>query len=55
VATNHLDATLVQEAPADSENFPWYMTDSIAVLEDSYSKVIVNVIDLMLNWQLFAM
>ena len=35
-------------------NFPWYMTDSIAVLEDSYSKVVVNVIDLALNWQLFS-
>jgi len=27
-----------------------YMTNSIAVLEDSYSKVIVNVIDLVLNY-----
>ena len=44
----------MQEVPADSENFPWYMTDSIAVLEDSYSEVIVNVIDLALNWQLFS-
>ena len=52
--TSHLAATLVQEVPADSENFPWYMTDSIAVLEDSYSEVIVNVIDLALNWQLFS-
>jgi len=26
---------------------------SIAVLEDSYSKVTVNVINLALNWQLF--
>ena len=32
----------------------WYMTDSIAVLEDSYSEVVVNVIDLALNWQLFS-
>jgi len=32
------------------------MTDSIAVLEDSYSEVVVNVIDLMLNWnwQIFS-
>ena len=30
------------------------MTDSIAVLEDSYSEVVVNVIDLALNWQLFS-
>ena len=30
------------------------MTDSIAVLEDSYSEVIVNVIDLAVNWQLFS-
>ena len=44
--TSHLAATLVQEVPADSGNFPWYMTDSIAVLEDSYSGVVVNVIDL---------
>ena len=53
-ATSHLAATLVQEVPADSGNFPWYMTDSIAVLEDSYSEVVVNVIDLALNWQLFS-
>ena len=51
--TSHLAATVVQEVPADSGNFPWYMTDSIAVLEDSYSEVVVNVIDLALNWQLF--
>ena len=44
VATSHLAANLVQEVPADSGNFPWYMTDSIAVLEDSYSEVVVNVI-----------
>ena len=43
--TSHLAATLVQEVPADSGNFPWYMTDSIAVLEESYSEVVVNVID----------
>jgi len=30
------------------------MTDSTAVLEDSYSEVVVNVIDLTLNWQLFS-
>ena len=42
--TSHLAATLVQEVPADSGNFPWYMTDSTAVLEDSYSEVVVNVI-----------
>jgi len=35
-------------------NFPWYMTDSTAVLEDSYSEVVVNVLDLALNWQLFS-
>ena len=40
----------VQEVPADSGNFLWYMADSIAVLEDSYSEVVVNVIDLALNW-----
>jgi len=44
----------VQEVPADSGNFPWYMADSTAVLEDSYSEVVVNVIDLALNWQLFS-
>ena len=52
--TSHLAATLVQEIPADSGNLPCYMTDSVAVLEDSYSKVVVNVIDLALNWQLFS-
>ena len=51
---SHLAATLVQEIPADSGNFPWYMTNSVAVLEDSYSEVVVNVIDLTLNWQLFS-
>ena len=50
----HLAATLVQEVPADSGNFPWYMTDSITVVEESYSEVVVNVIDLALNWQLFS-
>ena len=30
------------------------MTDSTAVLEGSYSEVVVNVIDLALNWQLFS-
>jgi len=54
VATSHLAGTLVQEVPADSGNFPWYMTDSTAVLEDSYSEVVVNVTDLALNWQLFS-
>jgi len=29
-------------------------TDSIAVLEDSYTTVVVNVIDLALNWPLFS-
>ena len=53
-APRHLAATLVQEVPADSGNFPWYMADSITVLEDSYSEVIVNVIDLSLDWQLFS-
>ena len=52
--TSHLTATLVQEVPADSGNFPQYMTYSIAVLRDSYSEVIVNVIGLALNWQLFS-
>ena len=55
MATSHLAATLVQEVPADSGKFPWYMTDSTAVLEDSYSEVVVKVIDLALNWQLFSM
>ena len=55
MATSHksFDATLVQEVPADSGNFPWYMTDSIAVLDDSYREFVMNVIDLALNWQLF--
>ena len=55
MATSHLAATLVQEVPADSGNFPWYMTDSTVVLEDSYSEVVVNVIDLALNWQLWKL
>ena len=42
VATSHLAATLVQEVPADSGNFPWYMTDSTAIREDSYSEVVVK-------------
>ena len=54
MATSHLAATLVQEVPADSGKFPWYMTDSTAVLEDSYSEIVVNVIDLALNWQIFS-
>ena len=54
VATSHLAATLVQEVPADSGNFPWYMTDSTAVLEDSYSEGVVTVIALTLDWQLFS-
>ena len=33
--------TLLQDIPADSGNFLWYMTDSIAVLEDSYSEVVM--------------
>jgi len=52
--TSHLTATLVQGVPADSGNLPWYMTDSVAVLEDSYSKVIMIAIDLTLNWQVFS-
>ena len=52
---SHLAATLLQEIPVDSGNLPpWYMTDSVAVLEDSYREVVVNVIDLVLNWQLFS-
>ena len=31
-----------------------HMTDSTAVLEDSYSEVVVNVIDLEVNRQLFS-
>ena len=54
VDASHLAATPVQEIPADSGNLPWYMTDSVAVLENSYSEVVVNVIDLALNWQLFS-
>ena len=43
-------------AGSTSRNFPLYMADSrpTTVLEDSYSKVDVNVIDLALNWQLFS-
>ena len=45
---------LLQELPGDSGNFPWYVTDSIAAIEDGYSEVVVNVIDFALNWQLFS-
>ena len=38
--TSHLAATLPQEIPG---NVPRFMTDSIAVLEDGYSEVVVNV------------
>ena len=51
--TSHLAAaTLLQEIPG---NVLWYMTDSIAVLEDGYSKVVVNVMALELKWQLFSL
>ena len=49
--TSHLTATFLQEIPG---NVPWYMTDSIAVLEDGYSEVVVNVMALELKWQLFS-
>ena len=49
--TSHLTVTLLQEIPG---NVTWYMTDSIAVLEDGYSEVIVNVLALVLKWQLFS-
>ena len=42
----HLTATLPQEIPG---NVPWFMTDSIAVLEDGYSEVVVNVMALELK------
>jgi len=54
VATSHLAAIFVQEVPAELWKFPWYMIDSTVVLEDSYSEVVMNVIDLALNWQLFS-
>ena len=38
--TSHLAAALLQEIPG---NVLWYMTDSITVLEDGYSEVVVNV------------
>ena len=44
--TSHLAATLTQEIPG---NVPWFMTDSIAVLEDGYSEVVVNVMALELK------
>ena len=50
--TSHLAVTLLQEIPADSLEAV-YMTDSVAVLEDSYSEV-VNVIALALKCQLFS-
>ena len=47
--TSHLAATLLHEIPG---NVPWYMTDSIAVLEDSYSEVIVMSLAVTWKWQL---
>jgi len=38
VATSYLVATLVQGVPADSGNFLWYTTESIAVLETATAK-----------------
>ena len=38
--TSHLAATLPQEIP---RNVPWFMTDSIADIEDGYNEVVVNV------------
>ena len=49
--TSHLAATLPQEIPG---NVPWFMTDSIAVLEDGHSEGVVNVMALELKWQLFS-
>ena len=43
---SHLAATLLQEIPG---NVPWYMTNSIAVLEDGYSEVVVNVMAIALK------
>jgi len=50
----YLTATLLQEIPAESGNFLWYMTDSVAILQDSYSGVVMNIMDLTLNLQLFS-
>ena len=46
------DVTQLQEIPG---NVPSYMPGSIAVLEDRYSEVVVNVMDLVLKWQLFSL
>ena len=51
IQASHLTVTLLQEIPG---NVTWYMTDSIAVLEDGYSEVIVNVKALALKRQLFS-
>ena len=45
-----LAAILLQEVPADFE----YFLCHDAVLQDSYSEVALNIVDLMLNWQLFS-
>ena len=45
-STSHLAATLPQEIPG---NVPWFMTDSIAVFEDGYSEVFVNIMALELK------
>ena len=44
--TSHLAATPPQEIPG---NVPWFMTNNIAVLEDGYSQVVVNVMALELK------
>lgn len=41
-----LAAILLQEVPADFE----YFLCHDAVLQDSYSEVALNIVDLMLNW-----
>ena len=43
---SYLASTLPQEIPG---NVPWFMTESIAVLEDGYSEVVVNIMALELK------
>jgi len=49
----HPAAAHLQKIPTDSGNFLWYVTDSVAILQHSYSEVVVNAMDLAMN-QLFS-
>ena len=46
---SHLATILLQEVPTDSGNFSWHVANDHAVLQDSYSEVILNIVNLALN------